>query len=217
MLKLALFDLDHTLLNIDSDHAWGEFLIQEQLVDVETYRKRNDQFYQDYQAGTLDAKAYQEFVFEFLRAHELPYLAQLHQQFMQSIIIPAMRPLAIQAIEQHRAAGHELILISATNNFVVEPIAAAFGISHVLSSIAEQKNGRYTGSLQGVPCFQAGKLEHLNQWLQGREVAESWGYSDSHNDIPLLKFVTYPVAVSPDAALHAYALAHHWSVEDWAF
>ena len=215
-MQLALFDLDHTLLNLDSDHAWGEFLISQRLVDAQDHRARNDQFYEDYKAGTLDAVAYNEFVFEFLAQHDLPILAQLHQQFMQQVILPALRPRGQAAIAAHRALGHEIVIITATNAFVTAPIAAAFGVQQLIASQPELINGRYSGKLSGEPCFQAGKLHHLQRWLAGREVVESWGYSDSFNDLPLLNFVDHPVAVNPDTRLHAHALAQHWPVEDWS-
>lgn len=215
-MLLALFDLDHTLLNLDSDHAWGEFLIGQQLVDAASHRARNDQFYEDYKAGTLDAVAYNEFVFEFLAQHDLAQLAELHQQFMQQVITPALRPRGQAAIAQHRAASHEIVIITATNAFVTAPIAAAFGVDQLIASQPELRDGRYTGRLVGEPCFQAGKLHHLQHWLAGREVAESWGYSDSFNDLPLLNFVDHPVAVNPDTRLHAHALAQQWPIEDWS-
>ncbi len=217
-MKLALFDLDHTLLNIDSDHAWGEFLITKQLVDEAAHRARNDQFYQDYVAGSLDAVAYNEFVFEFLSQHDSAYLNTIHAEFMQEVIMPAMRPKGRDAIARHQQLGHEIMIITATNSFVVQPIAAAFGVDNLIASIPEVIDGRYTGRLQGEPCFQVGKLHHLKHWLSERhaQIEESWGYSDSFNDRFLLEFVDHPVAVNPDTRLHAHALAHNWPVEDWS-
>ena len=217
-MKLALFDLDHTLLNIDSDHAWGEFLISRQLVDEAAHRQKNDQFYQDYQKGTLDAVAYNEFVFEFLARHDMNYLHGIHQGFMQEVILPAMRPKGQDAIARHREAGHQIVIITATNAFVTRPIATAFGVSELIASQPEIRDGRYTGSLNGTPCFQMGKLQHLEQWLlsQKAQLEESWGYSDSFNDRFLLEFVDHPVTVNPDTRLHAHALAHGWPVEDWS-
>lgn len=216
-MQLALFDLDHTLLNIDSDHAWGEFLIAQGQVDETQHRARNDQFYEDYKDGTLDAVAYNEFVFEFLSQHDMATLDQLHQVFMQQVIIPAMRPAGQDAIARHQAAGHTVVIITATNAFVTAPIAAAFGVSHLIASQPEVVDNRYTGRLVGQPCFQAGKLAHLNVWLANQaRVSERWGYSDSFNDLPLLQWVDHPMAVNPDSRLHAHALAHQWPVEDWS-
>lgn len=217
-MKLALFDLDHTLLNIDSDHAWGEFLIYKQLVDEANHRRRNDQFYEDYQKGSLDAVAYNEFVFEFLSQHDMGYLQDIHTEFMQEIIRPAMRPKGIAAIQQHRALGHQIAIITATNAFVTRPISDAFGVQDLIASTPEILDNRYTGRLTGQPCFQIGKLHHLEQWLATKQatLTESWGYSDSFNDRFLLEFVDHPVAINPDTRLHAHALAHAWPVEDWS-
>jgi HAD superfamily hydrolase (TIGR01490 family) len=216
-MQLALFDLDHTLLNIDSDHAWGEFLIAQGLVDEAAHRARNDRFYEDYKAGTLDAVAYNEFVFEFLSQHSMDELATLHTTFMQQVIAPMLRPAGRAAIARHQAAGHTLVIITATNAFVTGPIAAAFGVQDLIASVPEVVDGRYSGRLAGEPCFAAGKLHHLQAWLATRPaVSESWGYSDSFNDLPLLNWVDHPVAVNPDDRLHAHALAHQWPVEDWS-
>ena len=219
-MQLALFDLDHTLLNLDSDHEWGEFLIAQGLVDEVSHRARNDQFYADYQSGTLDAVAYNEFVFQFLAGKPLGELDALHDLFMQQVIRPALRPQGIAALEKHRQAGHEIVIITATNRFVTAPIARAFGVTHLIASNPELIDGRYSGKLDGQPCFQAGKLLHLEAWLlaynQGRKPTESWGYSDSFNDLPLLNFVDHAIVVTPDDRLHAHALAHHWPIEDWS-
>lgn len=217
-MKLALFDLDHTLLNIDSDHAWGEFLISKHLVDAARHRQKNDQFYQDYLAGTLDAVAYNEFVFEFLSQHDMNYLKQIHDEFMQEIIQPAMRPKGQAAIARHQQLGHHVVIITATNAFVTRPIANAFGVADLIASEPEILDNRYTGRLKGEPCFQVGKLHHLERWLaeQDSAVEESWGYSDSFNDRFLLEHVNHAIAVNPDTRLHAHALAHAWHVEDWS-
>jgi HAD superfamily hydrolase (TIGR01490 family) len=219
-MQLALFDLDHTLLDLDSDHEWGEFLIAQGLVDEAEHRKRNDQFYADYQSGTLDAVAYNEFVFQFLKDKDLGELKALNDRYLETIIRPAMRPLGIAAIEKHRQAGHEIVIITATNSFVTAPIAQAFGVAHLIASQPEMINHKYTGKLDGEPCFQAGKLHHLNAWLakhnQGQSLENSWGYSDSFNDLPLLNFVNHPITVTPDKRLHAHALDHQWPVENWS-
>ena len=136
---------------------------------------------------------------------------------MQQVIIPAMRPAGQDAIARHQAAGHTVVIITATNAFVTAPIAAAFGVSHLIASQPEVVDNRYTGRLVGQPCFQAGKLAHLNVWLANQaRVSERWGYSDSFNDLPLLQWVDHPMAVNPDSRLHAHALAHQWPVEDWS-
>lgn len=219
-MQLALFDLDNTLLDLDSDHEWGEFLIAQGLVDEKAHRAQNDQFFADYQSGTLDAVAYNEFVFQFLVNKKPESLKSLHDLYMQTVIRPAMRPLGIAAIEKHRQAGHEIVIITATNRFVTAPIAEAFGVKHLIASNPEIISGEYTGKLDGEPCFQAGKLHHLHQWLAINrsvdEPLESWGYSDSYNDLPLLNFADHAIVVTPDTRLHAHALDHHWAVEDWS-
>ena len=219
-MQLALFDLDNTLLDLDSDHEWGEFLIAQGLVDEKAHRAQNDKFFADYQSGTLDAVAYNEFVFQFLVNKSQEELAALHDVYMQKVIRPAMRPLGFAAIEKHRQAGHEIVIITATNRFVTAPIAHAFGVKHLIASNPEMINGAYTGKLDGEPCFQAGKLHHLQAWLathkKPEESLESWGYSDSFNDLPLLNFADHAIVVTPDKRLHAHALDHHWAVEDWS-
>ncbi len=219
-MQLALFDLDNTLLDLDSDHEWGEFLIAQGLVDEDAHRKQNDEFFADYQSGTLDAIAYNEFVFQFFANKTQVELRPLHDLYMQTVIRPAMRPKGVAAIKKHRQAGHEIIMITATNRFVTEPIAEAFGVKHLIASNPEMINGVYTGKLQGEPCFQAGKLNHLNQWLATHHHDDvplvCWGYSDSFNDLPLLSFADHAVVVTPDDRLRAYAVAHQWPVEDWS-
>ncbi len=215
-MKLALFDLDHTLLNTDSDHSWGEFLVTEGLVNAERHRRMNDQFYEDYKAGVLNPIAYNEFVFEFLTQHDRNYLTELHQRFMQQVIRAQMRPRGFNAIEQHRAAGHVLVGISATSDFITAPIFHAFGIDEVIATTAEQKDGVYTGKVAGLPCYQDGKLQRLNQWLNGRTVDESWAYSDSINDQFLLEYATHAIAVNPDDRLLQLAQAQGWDIQDWS-
>lgn len=216
-MKLALFDLDHTLLQADSDHGWGEFLIRHQLVDAERHKRMNDQFYEDYKAGCLDAVAYNEFVFEFLAQHDRVELAALHEQFMEETIRPVMRPKGREAIEWHRQQGHAVAVITATNRFITEPIALAFGVPDLMASEPEIFEGRYTGKLCGEPCIKEAKIRHLQHWLAGRTLEESWAYSDSINDLALLEFVDHPVVVNPDTRLHAAALDRHWPVVDWSF
>lgn len=215
-MKLALFDLDHTLLDTDSDHAWGEFLVNDGLVDPVRHRQINDQFYEDYKAGQLDPIAYNEFVFEFLTAHSLAELSDLHQQFMVKVIRPKMRQAGFRAIEQHRVQGHTLVGITATSDFITAPIFREFGITEIIATTAELKDGQYTGKVAGIPCYQKGKLQRLAQWLAGREVTESWAYSDSINDRFLLEYADHAVAVVPDPALRDLAELNGWKIEDWS-
>ncbi len=215
-MKLALFDLDHTLLNTDSDYSWGEFLVNQGLVDPVRHRQMNDQFYADYKAGQLDPIAYNEFVFEFLTQHEPDYLIELHELFMQKIIRPQMRPAGFKAIAQHQAAGHELVGITATSDFITAPIFREFGINEIIATNAEMQAGRYTGKVINTACYQQGKLIRLEQWLAGREVSESWAYSDSINDRFLLEYADHAIAVSPDERLAQLAQQQNWALEDWS-
>lgn len=215
-MQLAIFDLDNTLLAGDSDHAWGEYLVTRGLVDAEHYKAENDRFYASYCAGQLDIIAYSEFVFAFLAQHEPTYLQQLHREFMRDVIEPLMLPKAQALVDQHRQQGDRLLIITATNRFITEPIAAAFGISELLATEPEQINGRYTGKVNGVPCYQAGKITRYQQWLseQQQSFSSAWFYSDSRNDLPLLQVVEHPVAVNPDPVLAEHAQQHGWPILD---
>ena len=213
-MKLALFDLDHTLLNTDSDHSWGEFLVNEGLVDPVHHRQMNDKFYEDYKAGMLDPIAYNEFVFEFLAQHSNQYLTDLHQLFMQKIIRPQMRQKGFHAIQKHKDLGHAIVGITATSDFITAPIFREFGITEIIATNAEVKDGYYTGKVAGTPCYQQGKLVRLEQWLAGREVDESWAYSDSINDRFLLEYATHAIAVNPDDRLEQLAKEQGWQIQD---
>lgn len=215
-MKLALFDLDLTLLNTDSDHSWGEFLVNEGLVDAIHHRKMNDKFYEDYKAGQLDPIAYNEFVFDFLTKHDNAYLTELHNLFMQKVIRPKMRPKGFDAIQYHQDQEHVIVGITATSDFITAPIFRAFGITEIIATNAEVVDGKYTGKVTGVPCYQTGKLTRLDQWLDGRQVDESWAYSDSINDRFLLEYATHAIAVNPDDRLEQLANEKSWKIEDWS-
>jgi HAD superfamily hydrolase (TIGR01490 family) len=215
-MKLALFDLDHTLLNTDSDHSWGEFLVNEGLVDPVRHRAMNDKFYEDYKAGQLDPIAYNEFVFELLTQHDNAYLNELHELFMHKVIRPQKRPEGFAAIEKHRDAGHVLVGITATSDFITAPIFREFGISEIIATNAEVVEGKYTGKVINTPCYQKGKLTRLDQWLAGRDVSESWAYSDSINDRFLLEYADHAIAVNPDDRLEALAKEQAWEIQDWS-
>ena len=215
-MKLALFDLDHTLLNTDSDHSWGEFLVSEALVDPVRHRQMNNKFYEDYQAGQLDPIAYNEFVFEFLTQHDNAYLTELHQLFMQKVIRPQMRPKGFETIKKHQDLGHAIVGITATSDFITAPIFREFGITEIITTNAEVLNGKYTGKVTGVACYQQGKLTRLDQWLAGRDVEESWAYSDSINDRFLLEYATHAIAVNPDKRLQTLAQEKNWQIQDWS-
>jgi HAD superfamily hydrolase (TIGR01490 family) len=216
MQPLAIFDLDNTLLNGDSDHAWGEFLCRKGVVDAEEYRKANDYFYEQYKSGSMNIFEFLEFALRPLAANSNETLAQWHAEFMQDVIEPMMLPKAAQLLRKHREAGERLIIITATNRFVTGPIAEQLGVDTIIATDPEMVNGKYTGKVAGTPCFQAGKVERLNTWLaeNGATLAGSSFYSDSINDLPLLEKVDHPVAVNPDEKLTAVATQRGWPILD---
>ena len=213
-MALAIFDLDETLIAGDSDHAWGEFISKLGLVDAEQYRKQNNLFYQQYLNGTLDVDAYLAFSCEPLTRIELTTLKQLHQQFMLEIIEPLMLPKASALINHHKNNHDELLIITATLDFITRPIAESLGITNILAPEAELLDGRYTGRITGTPSFAGGKVTRLRQWLETRPITlkDSTFYSDSHNDLPLLTLVDHPIAVDPDARLEAIAKSNSWQI-----
>jgi HAD superfamily hydrolase (TIGR01490 family) len=213
-MTLALFDLDNTLLAGDSDHAWGEFLVRRGLVDGAWYKAQNDRFYADYCRGELDIIAYSEFVFAVLVKESPETLAAWHREFMAEDVSRMILPKGRELLEQHRARGHRLVIITATNRFITGPIAAELGVTDLLATEPEMRDGRYTGKVAGIPCYQHGKIERLQQWLAetGESAEGCWFYSDSRNDIPLLEFATHPVAVDPDEPLRAHAASNSWPV-----
>ncbi|WP_435949220.1 HAD family hydrolase [Psychrobacter sp. DM8] len=220
---LALFDLDHTLLDVDSDYLWGEYIVKHDLVDEAEYRTANQKFYNDYIEGTLDATEYNEFVAQFLSTLPMDRLCELREDYIKSEIEPHIRPKAMEVLCHHIEQGHDVVIISATNDFVVSAIAKRFGIedANVLSTPLEIIDERYTGKLADKPNFKEGKIYHLDKWidkkqLNGIKFEKTYAYSDSKNDIPLLEWADVAVCVSPDKALHAHALAHRWAVEDWS-
>jgi HAD superfamily hydrolase (TIGR01490 family) len=213
--NLALFDLDNTLLAGDSDYNWSLFLISEGLLDAKTHHDRNEQFYADYKNGCLDIVQFLKFQLQPLSQHPKAFLDELHLKYMQKIIRPMMTVKAQNLVDKHKAAGDLCVVITATNSFVTKPIATAYGIEHLIGSDPEMLNGEYTGGVTGVPSFQAGKVTRINQFLteRGKKLTDfevSCFYSDSHNDLPLMKLVTNPVAVDADEILTAYAQAQAW-------
>ena len=215
-MPLALFDLDNTLLAGDSDYAWGEFLVQQKKVDPDHYARMNEQFYEDYQQGKLDIFEYLRFALAPLAALEPQELLELQRKFMDEVVSKMWLPAAEALVEQHRAGGDQLMVISATNRFIVEPICQRFGISEIIATDPEQKDGRYTGGVVGVPSYQQGKVTRLQQWLEekGETLEGSYFYSDSINDLPLLKVVDHAVVVNPDELLLAEAKQRAWPVLD---
>ena len=213
-MSLAIFDLDNTLLSGDSDYLWGCFLVENGLVDREYYEKENKRFYEQYKAGNLDIYEFVKFAFRPLAENSLEDLLQLQIRFMMEKIRPIMSSASIRLVEKHRQAGDTLMIITATNRFVTAPIAAAFGIPHLLATEPEVIENQFTGELAGVPCFREGKITRLNQWLEqyNETLHDSWFYSDSHNDLPLLSCVTRPVVVDPDEKLARHAQERRWPV-----
>ncbi|MDH5179090.1 MAG: HAD-IB family hydrolase [Gammaproteobacteria bacterium] len=213
-MALAIFDLDHTLLNGDSDYLWGQFLVNKGIVEREYYERENQRYFDEYRAGTLDIFAFLAFSLEPLTRFSMEELAELHREYMQTSIHPIILPAGRALIEKHRQQGDTLIIITATNRFVTEPIAKELGIDNLLATTPEISQGRYTGRVDGIPCFKDGKVKNLYQWLagSGETLEESRFYSDSLNDIPLLELVTYPVAVDPDETLEQHAEMKGWEI-----
>jgi HAD superfamily hydrolase (TIGR01490 family) len=216
-LHLALFDLDNTILAGDSDFQWGQFLIEEGLLDQETHLAKNLQYYEDYKAGKLDILAFLKFQLKPLSEHPRAELDALHARYMERKVRPMMTEKAKALIEKHRAQGDLLAVITATNSFVTKPIAAAYGIEHLIGTTPEEIDGEFTGRVTGLPSYKEGKVTRLQQWLaeQGKTMQDFeaiWFYSDSHNDLPLLLLVDHPVAVDPDPTLEAYALGRGWPI-----
>jgi HAD superfamily hydrolase (TIGR01490 family) len=211
-VALAIFDLDNTLIAGDSDHLWGEFLVEKNIVDAELFKQKNDEFYQDYVDGKLDIYKYIEFSLSPLAENDIATLDALHEEFMAAIIRPIMLAKAKQLIEEHRKKGDTLLVITATNRFVTEPIVNEFGIDNLLAIEVEQVNGRYTGKSAGVPSFKEGKVTRLQDWLKetGHDLHGAYFYSDSHNDIPLLELVDTPMVVDGDEQLLDHAKQKNW-------
>jgi HAD superfamily hydrolase (TIGR01490 family) len=216
--NLCLFDLDDTLLPLDSDHAWGEFMIRLGWVDEAAFRARNDAFYADYKAGRLDIHAYIRFATAPLRERSAAERLAGQAGFMREVIRPAMRPAAVELVQRHRAAGDRIALVTATNEFVTAPIAEAFGIADLIAVRLEQgPGGTITGAITGVPSYREGKVARVDEWLQASGLG--WSdftrvsvYSDSVNDLPLLERGTDPVATNPSPALAAIARERGWRI-----
>lgn len=212
--NLAIFDLDNTLLLGDSDYLWGEYLVEHQIVDRDHYQQENKRFYEEYEKGLLDIHEFLAFSLRPLAENDLALLKDLHKNFMLEKILPIIPSSARILIDGHREQNHTLLIITATNRFVTAPIAAELGIENLLATEPEMLNGQYTGKLHGVPCFKEGKVIRLNSWLEKNNASlqQSWFYSDSHNDLPLLLKVTNPIAVNPDKTLEAHAELCQWPI-----
>ena len=213
-MALALFDLDNTLLAGDSDYLWGEFLTEQGIVDRDVYERENQRFYEEYKQGTLDIHEFQAFSQQPLVDNDTEMMKALRVKFVDEKIRPIMSPASFELIARHRDQGDTLVVITATNSFVTGPIVNAFGIDNLLATEPEVVDGKYTGKIAGTPCFQRGKVVRLAEWMQEHELnmSDSWFYSDSHNDLPLLLEVDHPVAVDADDKLLAHANAAGWQV-----
>jgi HAD superfamily hydrolase (TIGR01490 family) len=216
-MKLVLFDLDNTLLAGDSDFEWAQFLIGKGVLDREVHEARNQEFYDHYKAGTLDIHAFLDFQLAPLARHSRAELDAWHREFMAERIRPMIGPEARQLVAGHLAGDSLVAIVTATNSFVTGPIAREFGIPHLIATIPAQADGRFTGKPRGTPAFKAGKIERVDAWLESLGCwwggfEESWFYSDSHNDLPLLSRVSHPVAVDPDDTLRTHAASKGWPV-----
>jgi HAD superfamily hydrolase (TIGR01490 family) len=217
-MNIALFDLDHTLLPLDSDYEWGQFLVRIGAVDGAAFAKRNAEFYAQYEAGTLDPVEYLEFALTTLAQFPPKQLNDLHLQFMEEVIRPAVLPAALDLVKRHQDGDHLVAIVTATNRFVTAPIARAFGVANLIAANPEvAADGRITGKLRGIPTSGEGKIIHTQAWLGGMgksldSFERSYFYSDSQNDIPLLSAVTDPIATNPNARLKTHAQAHGWPI-----
>jgi HAD superfamily hydrolase (TIGR01490 family) len=213
-VTLAIFDLDNTLIAGDSDYLWGQYLVDQGIVNRDEYETANARFYEDYKQGQLDIREFLNFALQPLAQHDPEQLFAWRSEFVRTKIEPILLPAARRLIEEHRSIGDTLMIITATNRFVTEPIAGLYGIEHLIATTPEFKDGRYTGQYEGIPCFQEGKVTRLDEWLNQHErsLEGSWFYSDSHNDLPLLGRVRHPVAVDPDDILRQHATQEGWPV-----
>jgi HAD superfamily hydrolase (TIGR01490 family) len=213
-VSLAIFDLDNTLIADDSDYLWGQFLVDQGIVDKNLYESANAKFYDDYKQGTLDIVEFLRFSLQPLADNNPEQLYQWRGQFIEEAIRPLMLKSAQQLIDKHKNRGDTLLVITATNRFVTEPIVQLYGIENLLATTPEFIDGRYTGGFNGIPCFREGKVKLLEAWLENstETMQDSWFYSDSHNDLPLLKLVDNPVAVDPDEKLSEFASAANWPI-----
>ena len=216
-MNLALFDLDNTLLNGDSDFEWAQFLIEQGVLDRELFEAKNLAFYEQYKAGTLDIHEFLDFQLKPLSGHARKVLDGWHREFMQRKVCGMMGRPARELVARHSSSGDVCVIITATNSFVTAPIAREFGVEHLIATEPEQNDGEFTGRVAGVPCFREGKITRLESWMEQRgwsweSFADSWFYSDSLNDLPLLAKVKNPVAVDPDATLRKHAELQGWRI-----
>ena len=215
-VTLAIFDLDNTLIAGDSDKAWGEFLFEKNIVSHD-YLKKSNHFYKLYAEKQLDLNEYLEFSLTILKQYDKKFLYSLREEFIQVKIKPMVLKQAIEIINYHKQQEHILLIITATNKFITEPIAKLFNIKNLIAVELETTNNSYTGKIKGIPSFQEGKITRLQQWLQSNNLASkySYFYSDSINDLPLLQAVNKPIVVNPDPRLLSHAKRNNWQQMDW--
>ena len=215
-MTLAIFDLDNTLIAGDSDYLWGEYMVENQIVDEKTYRSRNALFYEDYKSGRLDNDVYLKFALEPLSHYSIDQLYQWREDFVNTQILPIVLPAATALLDQHRERQHDLLIVSATNLFLTQPIAAMLDVHTVLSTEPEIRENRYTGAYLGIPTYKEGKVKALQQWLEQTDnnLDGSYFYSDSITDLALLERVDNAIAVNPDDELDAVARQRGWEILD---
>ena len=216
-MHLALFDLDNTLLAGDSDYEWTQHLISKGVLDRESFEQRNNDFYDDYKAGTLDIHAFLDFQMQSLASHSRHQLETWHKEFMATQIRPMIKPSARELVKRHQDRNDLCALVTATNSFVTGPICCELGIPHLIATIAAHENGQFTGKPRGIPAFREGKIARVEAWLESMGLwwgsfERSWFYSDSLNDLPLMSQVSDPVAVDPDETLRAHADGAGWTI-----
>ncbi|CAA9892363.1 conserved hypothetical protein [Candidatus Methylobacter favarea] len=213
-MSLAIFDLDNTLIADDSDYLWGQFLVMQGIVDKDHYESANAKFYDEYRQGTLSIVEFLNFSLQPLAKNNTAQLYKWREKFIEDIIKPLLLEPARQLIAKHKQRGDTLLVITATNRFITEPIVKLYEIDNLVATTPEFRDGSYTGRFTGLPCFQEGKVKLLEEWLKSstESMQDSWFYSDSHNDLPLLKRVDNPVAVDPDDKLDQFAREFKWPV-----
>jgi HAD superfamily hydrolase (TIGR01490 family) len=216
-VNLALFDLDNTLLNGDSDFEWSQFMIEQGVLDREVFEAKNLAFYDQYKEGTLNIEEFLDFQLKPLSRHSRKVLDEWHKEFMRRKIRPIMLAAARELVAKHQAIGDVCVIITATNSFVTAPIAVEFGIEYLIATDPEQLDGEFTGRVAGVPSFRDGKVVRLELWMAQHDwgwhsFSETWFYSDSLNDLPLLSKVDHPIAVDPDSTLRKHAELQGWPV-----
>lgn len=221
MTQLALFDLDHTLLPVDSDHEWGRFLVKIGVVDSDHYARENERFYADYKAGRLDIYGFLAFALKPLSEHSREQLNIWHQQFMQEIILPNLRQSALDLVKKHQDQGDLCCVVTATNSFVTKPIVKAFGINNLVATepdvIGNPETGNFSGKVSGIPNFREGKITRVENWLASKNLNwdsfnDSYFYSDSINDLPLMEKVKQPIPTNPDERLKQQAIERAWPI-----